>query len=286
MCRRRIRMNRRRAIKVAAGTLVAGGAGVFTLTTAFRPKVLPSSKPKKLESKETESDWMYCQLAPAVTAGIAYKHFDTGSCMYAVFHSVISQLAAKFGEPYASFPCHMMRYGHGGIGGFGTVCGVLNGGAALIGLLVADKETRDALITDLFRWYERAELPEFNPSSPILDFTPPASVSGSTLCHASNTKWGQTAGYRIKSKQRKERCRRLTADAAAQVAVTLNKLIGNTYTTYGHDDETVRTCMTCHDGEGKLGNTGGKMGCASCHTESLGHRLFSDLHHRLMKKKE
>jgi hypothetical protein len=279
-------MNRRKAIKVAAAALLGSGASVFTLTTAFRPEVPPSSKPKKLVPEKEKSGWMFSQLDPATTADMAYRRFDTGSCMYAVFDSVISQLAEKFGEPYASFPSHMMKYGHGGIGGFGTVCGALNGGAALIGLLVANKQTQDTLIAGLFRWYERGELPLFNPSSPILNFTCPSSVSGSTLCHASITKWGQAAGYRIKSKQRKERCRRLTADVAAQVAETLNEFFESTYTTHGHDDETARTCMTCHGEEGKLGNTGGKMSCASCHSESLAHRLFADFHHKTMRKKE
>jgi hypothetical protein len=279
-------MNRRTALKVAAAGLVGGGAGVLTLTNAFKPEVLPPSKPKKLEPKAAESDWVYHQLDPAVTANLAYSVFDNGSCMYAVVHSFVSQLAARFGEPYASFPSHMMKYGHGGIGGFGTVCGALNGAAALIGLLVADKDTQDALITDLFRWYERTPLPEFQPDTAILNFAPPASVSRSTLCHASITSWGQNTGYRAKSKQRKERCRRLTGDVAAKLTAIMNQLTDKTYTTDGHDDETTRTCMTCHGKQGKLGNTGGKMTCASCHSESMGHRLFSDLHYKLMDKKE
>lgn len=279
-------MNRRTVLKVAAGGLVGGGAAVLTLTTAFKPEVAPLSKPKELELKAPESDWVYHQLDPAVTANLAYSVYDNGSCMYAVVHSFVSQLAERYGEPYASFPSHMMRYGHGGIGGFGTVCGALNGVAALIGLWVADKDTRDALITDLFRWYERTPLPDFKPNTAILNFTPPATVSRSTLCHASITSWGQTTGYKVKSNQRKERCRRLTGDMAATLAAKMNQLTDYTYTTVGHDDETTRTCMTCHGNQGKLDNTSGKMTCASCHSESLGHRLFSDLHYKLMDKKE
>jgi hypothetical protein len=279
-------MNRRTALKAAAAGLLGGGAGVFVLTTAFKPEVLPSSQPTELGAKTAESDWVYRQLEPAITANLAYSVFDNGSCMYAVVHSFVSQLAATFGEPYASFPSHMMKYGHGGIGGFGTVCGALNGAAALIGLLVVDKDTQDALITGLFRWYERTPLPEFTPNTAILNFTPPASVSRSTLCHASITCWGQTTGYRVKSKQRKERCRRLTGDVAAKLAAIMNQLANKSYTTDGHDDETTRTCMTCHGSQGKLGNTGGKMTCASCHSESLGHQLFSDLHYQVMGQKE
>lgn len=278
-------MNRRKAMTIAAGTLVSGGAGIITLMNAFKPKYLPEEKPQNLEYKKAKFDWMYNPLDPAVTAELAYRHYESGSCMYATFKSVASQLAEKFGEPYASFPFHMMKYGHGGIGGFGTTCGALNGAAALIGLFFTEKKIQDSLITGLFRWYEKTKLPEFRPQIPILDFTPPSSISNSTLCHGSNTNWTKVTGYKIASEQRKERCRRLTGDVAAQVTVVLNECFNDNYITNGHDNETVRKCMTCHGNEGKLSNTGGKMSCTSCHTESLGHKLFSDAHYRLMKEK-
>lgn len=277
-------MNRRKAMKIAAGAIAGSGACIFTLSTAFKPKYQPEEKSQKLEHKKAKSDWMYNPLDPAETAEVAYGYYKEGSCMYATFKSVVTQLADKSGEPYASFPFHMMKYGHGGIGGFGTICGALNGAAALIGLLVAEKKIQDSLITGLFRWYEKSKLPEFRPQMPISDFTPPLSNSNSTLCHASTTNWGKAAGYAVNSDERKERCRRLTGDVAAQITVVLNEYFNNTYMTSGHDDETVRKCMTCHGKDGKLGDTSGKMSCTSCHTESIGHRIFSDAHYKLMKK--
>ena len=199
--------------------------------------------------------------------------------------SVLSQLADKFGEPYESFPFHMMKYGHGGIGGFGTICGALNGGAALIGLFVSRKEIQDSLTTELFRWYEKKQLPQFRPQKPVFDFNPPASVSNSILCHASTTNWMKTTGYEIQSKQRKERCRCLTSDVAAQVTVILNEYFSKSYVTDGHDDETVRKCMKCHGQAGKMNNTEGKMSCTSCHKESLGHKIFAEPHYKVMKEK-
>lgn len=278
-------MNRRKAMTIAAGTIAAGGAGIITLMNAFKPKYLPEEKPQKLNYKKEEFDWAYDPLDPAVTAQLAYKQYSSGSCMYATFNSVVFQLAEKFGEPFASFPIHMMKYGHGGMGGFGTTCGALNGGAALIGLFFTDKKIQDSLIKGLFRWYEITKLPEFRPHEPILDFTPPSSISNSTLCHGSNSNWVKASGFKITSDERKERCRRLTGDVAAQVTIVLNDCFNNNYITSGHDNETVRKCMTCHGKEGKLSNTSGNMSCASCHSESLGHRLFSDAHYRLMKEK-
>ena len=276
-------MNRRKAMKIAAGALVGSGAGVFTLSHAFKPNYQPFAESGKLEYKNTISGWAYSSLDPAITAELAYKNYESGSCMYATFKSIVSQLADKFGEPYASFPLHMMKYGHGGIGGYGTICGALNGASALIGLLVTEKTIQDSLITGLFRWYESTRLPEFKPQMAILDFDPPASVSGSTLCHVSNTNWGKVSGFKVNSDQRKERCRRLTSDVVHYVTVALNEYFSNVYVTSGHGIETVRNCMICHGDIGKLGNTSGKMVCAACHTEAVGHKLLSDVHYKLMK---
>jgi len=278
-------MNRRKAMKIAAGTVIGGGAGILTLSNAFRPEYQPLEEPKKLEYNNTKTSWAYHALDPAVSADLAYKNYDSGSCMYASFKSIISQLSDKYGEPYSSFPIHMMKYGHGGIGGFGTICGALNGAAAAIGLFVAEKAIQDSLITGLFKWYEEARLPVFRPQLAILDFKPPSTISNSTLCHASNTNWGKEAGYNINSDERKERCRRLTSDVASRITVDLNEYFGNTYVTSGHDNESIRTCLTCHSDNGKLSNTSGKMGCASCHTESIGHKVFADIHYRLVKAK-
>ncbi len=273
-------------MKVVAGGLIGGGAGVAILTTAFKPEIPPLSKPKKLELKAPDPNWKYHKLDPDVTANLAYHAYDEGSCMYAIVHSFIFQLATKFGEPYASFPVHMMKYGHGGIGGFGTICGALNGASSLIGLFVADKGIQNALIKDLFQWYEQTPLPVFKPDTATLDFIPPTSISMSTLCHASNTSWSNVSGYRVKSKERSERCRRLTADVATKLATIMNQLADKIYTTAGLDDETTRTCISCHGKQGKLGNTSCEMNCTSCHTKSLGHKLFGDIHYKFMDKRE
>jgi len=278
-------MDRRKAMKIAAGAIVGGGAGIIALSNTFKPEYQPLEEPRKLEYNNTKTSWEYHPLEPAVSAESAYKNYDSGSCMYATFKSIIFQLAEKYGEPYSSFPFHMMKYGHGGIGGFGTICGALNGAAAAIGLFVTEKAMQDSLITGLFKWYEETSLPEFRPQLAILDFTPPSTMSNSTLCHASNTKWGKEAGYKINSDERKERCRRLTSDVASRVTVGLNEYFGNTFVTSGHENESTRTCMTCHSDSGKLSNTSGKMGCPSCHTESVGHKVFAKAHYKLMKAK-
>lgn len=276
-------MNRRNAMKIAAGFVAGSGIGMFAIAKATKHTPQLNTDPKQLDYQPTEGKWPYSALNPELTAQLAYQLYPDGSCMYATFRSVISQLAEIHGEPFASYPYHMFKYGHGGIGGYGTICGALNGAAALFGLFVTDKAVRDTMITDIFQWYEKAAHPMFEPEGAELKL--PAIASNSVLCHASNTHWSKEAGVEIESKERKERCRRLAADVTAKVVESLNAVFSNTYISNMHCNEAALSCMSCHGNEGKLKNTAGKMECASCHDESLGHRVFSDVHYKLLKDK-
>jgi len=276
-------MNRRNAMKIAAGAIAAGGAGLATLTTAFKPEKQLVPGAQNLEYNSTETNWEYFHLDPSATAQLAYDKYSEGSCMYATVSSVVLQLAEKFGEPFTSFPLHMFKYGHGGIGGYGSVCGTLNGAAALIGLLITDKSVQDKMIADIFQWYESESMPAFKPINAVEDFTPVKSVSNSVLCHASNTNWCKASGFSVGSAERKERCRRLTADVAQKVSNSLNEIFTNAYVTNTHNNEAANTCVACHGNEGKVKNTSVKMSCTSCHTESVAHKAFADVHYKFMK---
>ncbi|MGF1585238.1 MAG: C-GCAxxG-C-C family protein [Bacteroidales bacterium] len=277
-------MDRRKAMKIFAGVVAGSGVGAYTLGNIFKAETQPMEHPVKLEYNPSDSPWAYSSLDPAVTGDMAYSLYPEGSCMYAVFKSVLVQLADKYGEPFASFPYHMMKYGRSGIGSYGTVCGALNGAAALIGLLVEGKSAQDTLIAGLFRWYENNAFPVLTPLTAELDFTPPTSVAESTLCHASVTSWVKESGYKPDGDERVERCRRLTGDVAMRTVEILNQYTGNTYVTAGHDSQNVRECMTCHGNTGKLNNTNGKMQCSSCHTESVTHKIFAEPHYRVRKE--
>ena len=103
-------MDRRKAMKIFAGVVVGSGAGMYALSKALKPDYQQIEVPERLPYIKTGSNgWEYDQLDPSKTAELAYKLYPEGSCMYAVFKGVLSQLADKFGEPYASFPFHMMR---------------------------------------------------------------------------------------------------------------------------------------------------------------------------------
>jgi hypothetical protein len=277
-------MDRRKAMKVAAGVVAGSGAGLFTLANAFKPKNQLPTETYKLEYNPPESNWAYFYLDPDYTAELAYKQYSDGSCMYAAVRCVVSQLAEIFGEPYTSFPNHMFKYGNVGIAGYGSVCGALNGAAAVVGLLVTDKKVQDRMITDLFQWYEKESLPKFSPANPVFDFSPAKSSSNSVLCHASNANWCKESGHTVNSDERRERCRRLTCDVARKTTTSLNEIFTNAYITNVHSDEKVNSCIACHGDEGKLKNTASKMSCNSCHSESIGHRIFSDVHYKFMQE--
>lgn len=274
-------MDRRKAVKTMAGAIAIGGAGYLGLTNLFKPKIPEVSLPKKIDFTPKETDWQYTPLNPEITSQVAYDNYKNGSCMYGVFTGIVLQLAEKLGEPWSSFPTHMMKYGHGGVGGTGTICGSLNGASAIFGLLIDNQEIRDALTFSLFNWYENAALPSFKPLHPIYDFTPSTAISKSVLCHASGTTWCIENGFTMSSDERKERCRRLTADVAAQTVEILNSYFSNTFMTTP-SEQNVENCLSCHASSGKIDNASAKMNCTSCHDESIGHKVFGDIHYKLM----
>ena len=276
-------MDRRKAMKVAAGAFAGTGIGLFTLTTAFKAEKQPKVEPSKIDFDQTaETTWKYVPLEPAISAQLAYGFYNEGSCMYSTVKSVISQLSEKIGEPFTSFPTHLFKYGHGGVGGYGSVCGTLNGAAALIGLLVSDKNIQNKMIADIFRWYEQEPLPSFSPQNAKYEYTPAKSISNSVLCHASNTNWCKAAGFKVDSKERKERCSRMTGDVASKVTTALNDLYNNEYISDTVSNDDVSTCLACHGSEGKVNNASVQMNCTSCHPKSLGHRVFADVHYEMM----
>jgi hypothetical protein len=189
--------------------------------------------------------------------------------MYGVFASVLLQLAKEHGEPYRSFPVDMMSYGAGGTGAWGSLCGALNGSAALIGLFVEKEEDQKILIDRLFLWYEQTELPVYIPQRPAYNIEIPRNVSDSILCHVSVTKWCKVSGHKTFSKGQKERCKRLTADTARKTVEILNAhFAGRASVTRQFSNET-KQCRSCHTKGSELQNTRGKMSCTNCHSVDM-----------------
>ncbi|HEY76992.1 MAG TPA: C_GCAxxG_C_C family protein [Thermoflexia bacterium] len=198
--------------------------------------------------------------------------------MYGAFSAVVTALKDAVGSPYDLIPLDMMRYGEGGMAGYGSLCGAINGASAAI-TLVAGEEHYKKLVTELLTWYTQTPLPteisnqyavnhEFLVDELKTDEPLPQSVSGSTLCHVSVTKWCLASGYASGSKERSERCGRLTGDVAAKAVELLNLLADNAFESALSLSEEAETCRACH----KKGDdfdagqfTRGKENCLNCH---------------------
>lgn len=200
--------------------------------------------------------WQYVPLAPAEVAAEAYRLMPEGGCMYGVFRAVLIGWAKKAGQSLDMFPFHMFRYGEGGIAGWGTICGTLNAGAALIGLFENDRARREKLISELFAWYEQAELPVYRPAAD----SPPISksVADSVLCHISVAHWCSASGAQLVSPAMKERCRRLTADVAAKTVELLNR----------RQSAAPTAAVASQATPAKPPKSIGKMDCRACHHKS------------------
>ncbi len=149
-----------------------------------------------------------------------------------------------------------------------------------LGLLVSNGTNRNNLISDLFFWYEKAELPVYMSENSKLNKST-TSVSNSVLCHASSTKWGKESGFKMNSKERSERCGCLVADVAKKAVDMLNGYFDEKYYTTDRSSEPVSNCKVCHV-DGKLANIKGQMNCTSCHPKTLAHRVFGDIHYKIM----
>lgn len=265
------RVSRRQLMSAAGATVGAGlvAGCVETLRGAASPdaatSVGPSAEGKPVkQDDDTVNAWQYRQLDPAVAAAEAYGKVPEGACMYGVFAGILATMAAERGRAHLSFPVHMMKYGGGGAGGWGSLCGALNGGAAIIGLFEQDKDRQHNLIAALFSWYETTELPRYEPKAAEESSAVPRTIAGSVLCHISAGNWCKASGNESGSHERKERCRRLTADVAAKTVELLNAHLSEPCKFAGLRTD-VKSCLSCHNEE--LHDVFGKMQCNACHPQ-------------------
>ena len=145
----------------------------------------------------------------------------------------------------------MFRFGGGGIAGWGTICGTLNGAAAFISMAVgqnlnADGVTkewthRNNLINGVFQYYAETPLPTnnaFKSTQGVLGlpaWTPPAvtgytmienaptSTANSPLCHSSLVQWTTTTGAADGGPLQRDRCGKACFDVARKTIELLNK---------------------------------------------------------------
>ncbi|MGD9021071.1 MAG: C-GCAxxG-C-C family protein [Lysobacterales bacterium] len=215
----------RRDFLTASG-LVATGVGVSAVGLNAAMDVQAG------ENAQTQSwPWPYKELDVELVRKRGHACYYEGGCMYGASGGLLSVLRDEIGAPYSGFPHDMLRYGGGGIAGWGTVCGSLNGACAMITL--AAGKAYGKITNELMAWYTTTPFPseaanryatkhEYLVEEYKADQALATTVSNSPLCHVSVNTWCRATGFASGSKQRAERCARLTGDVAAKAAELLN----------------------------------------------------------------
>lgn len=260
------RMSRRSFLTtgaVAAGTLAVSGGilGGFNLNTA-----------KANEADKGLVTWPlpFATLDVEKAKVLGYEGYMRNQCCYGVFDAIMAQLREKVGYPYTGIPSEIMLWGGTGGAGYATLCGALIGAATAINVVVGPKAEMNKLVEELFNWHNVTELPVYMPpagKAGKAEGKLPVSVSGSPLCHVSVSNWCSASKYRAESKERSERCGRVSADVAAKAAQLINAYYSKTFKPVYAPAESVGECMTCHGKGGTLENTRGKMDCIQCHDD-------------------
>lgn len=196
--------------------------------------------------------WPYAKLDVEKVRKRGHHYYYEGGCMYGASGGLLSVLTEEVGYPYTTFPHDMMRYGGGGIAGWGTVCGSLNGACAIITLVAG--QAYGKITNELMAWYGTTPFPsdianryasnrEYLVEQYKSDAVLPTTISQSPLCHVSVNTWCRASGFASGSPQRAERCARLTGDVAARAAELLNAHFAGTLVT-GEFEKS--ECSSCH----------------------------------------
>ena len=180
----------RRAMLGALGGLAVGG----TVASVVGTSIAADPKMKRFDQANGDFGWKPHKLDPNVCAPVAYEgYWHKGyACGYGTFYGIVGMMGEQYGAPYSQFPFTMLEANKAGVSGWGTItiCGALYGAAAAFALFWGRKD-RDAMVSELFRWYETTKLPIYDPGDAAQGVKGPipSNASDSVLCHISVSKW-------------------------------------------------------------------------------------------------
>lgn len=199
----------------------------------------------------------------------AHSNYYKAGCGYSGFATILNMLKEKIGEPYSNIPDNFMNFASGGIKGWGTTCGAINGAAAIVNL-IADNKKSTEIINELFNWYNNTAMPtdDSNNKKAISNFTVQKyqqpitqSISNSPLCHVSLSNWKKVSPEAKDNIAQRERCARLCSDVVAKTIDLLNNLDKPNFVgTYKEN-----SCLSCHSADKPAGSPNTKMDCVDCH---------------------
>lgn len=259
---------------LGAGALVTGlGTGALLV-----PKMTHAAEPISIPLPYASLKNGKPVLDPEEVRYNAYSEYFQGGCM----HGAATGLIQAFQEAFANdvtgwelFPDGIYKYGAGGISGWGTICGILNGAAAVLNLV----GLHGALGSEIVGWYSTTLFPTDNCDGYELDNGQEAipdrevlahTISDSPLCHISISKWCRAAGVSVTDPSpegisyKNDRCSKICADTAAKTAELINEYaedgdIVGAYETPDHFAD----CLGCHS---ERKDQVGKMDCFGCHS--------------------
>ena len=294
-------LQRRKFIKGAA---VLSGAAICTVATAGK---VTAANTLPEDFVPPPMPWGYQELDPEYVRKLGHLGYYLEECGGGAFWAIMTALKEKIGYPFTLTPMPtkekfieilegkhkgephpqvMMQHGVGGLVNYGSLCGAPNGAAAAINCVVPFKAVKE-IVPRLMRYYETEAFPnkksnEYAVNGEFLvpkyksQKSLPRSAGHSVLCHVSVGNWCEHSGYASGSKERSERCARVTADTAAMAVTLLNAhLKGNLETAFPMklSQDTV-SCRVCHF-KGKKFEAGqftrGSMECSSCHNDMTPH---------------
>ena len=259
-------MSKRRSFLTGCGGALLGSLAQSSVAFSGDPVEVP------------ELPWEYVALDVEEARKRGQQYYYSSNCASGSYQAIISMLRDQVGHPYTSLPFDLYDYGGGGVVGWGTLCGSLNGAGGVI-TLVAGPASASGLVNELMGWYTGEAFPTeesnalgqsggFYVENDMTGTSLERSVSISPLCHVSISKWCTSSGFASGSDERKERCARLTGDVAAKTVEMLNAMNDGSFTSsYQHSAETT-ACLVCHapgESAGDGSFTMGKMSCTACH---------------------
>jgi hypothetical protein len=169
----------------------------------------------------------------------------------------------------------MFIHAGGGYAGHGTLCGALGVSSCIINMvLFDDQHSYSAVIDRLMWWYSNMEFPteRFDDISAV-----PKQVkdrASTPLCHTSVSKWTMAAGVEVTSKDKYERCAKVSGEVVYTVTHYLNEYFAGRWKPleWTPSKETAH-CIECHGPEGYpeyhdgMNHQQGRMECLLCHED-------------------
>lgn len=221
-------------------------------------------------------------LDPELVREAAYcLYYKEGGCGHGSAQALIDALGNALAaegplvNPWKLLPRGLYSYGAGGVVGWGTVCGALNGAIAVMDILGVHNQLGNALID----YFCTDELP----TSALVGYLPPAgvpvplpsiptSVSNSPLCHNSVSSWAAIAGVPVADASKKDRCAKLVGDVVARAVDLLNdRFLNSVNPPTWVPPASYAGCYNCHVQTDMVPSQQGKMDCLECHSVTPSH---------------